>query len=330
MGERTGISWTDHTFNAWWGCHRLSPACANCYAADWAGRFGWEWGKDAPRRFFGAGHWREPEKWNRKAKEAGVPAFVFCSSMADVWEEREYGRLRIPDDQWTQMQDARARLWDLVEVCDWLVFLLLSKRPGLAPEFVPRAWMTGSWPRNAWAGATMENQREADARWEGLSALPAPRLFASIEPAQEAVDLSTMLSWRFKTSGWNGPESYTTLPPKGGRGLDWAIYGGESGDNARPSDVDWGRRVIRQCRAAGASPFFKQTGVRSYDSAAPGGETAQDRAAALVIPANTKRARLVTGDEVRLLSNAHGSALEDFPEDCRVQERPEPLPVVSL
>ena len=34
MAERTGIQWTDHTFNPWSGCTKISAGCANCYAAN--------------------------------------------------------------------------------------------------------------------------------------------------------------------------------------------------------------------------------------------------------------------------------------------------------
>ncbi len=27
MGKNTGISWTNHSFNPWMGCARVSPAC---------------------------------------------------------------------------------------------------------------------------------------------------------------------------------------------------------------------------------------------------------------------------------------------------------------
>ena len=39
MGARTGISWTDKTFNAWWGCAKVSPACDFCYAERDAARY---------------------------------------------------------------------------------------------------------------------------------------------------------------------------------------------------------------------------------------------------------------------------------------------------
>jgi protein gp37 len=32
MAENSKIEWTDHTFNPWIGCTKVSPACDNCYA----------------------------------------------------------------------------------------------------------------------------------------------------------------------------------------------------------------------------------------------------------------------------------------------------------
>ena len=51
MGAQTGIAWTDHTFNPWIGCARVSPGCEHCYAEAFAKRTGMaEWGKHADRR----------------------------------------------------------------------------------------------------------------------------------------------------------------------------------------------------------------------------------------------------------------------------------------
>jgi Protein of unknown function (DUF5131) len=99
MAKQTGISWAHHTFQTWWGCVEVSPACDNCYARELAasplhgfseqGKRGFPiWGKDAPRRFFGEAHWREPLGWNRQAERAGERHRVFCASMADVLETR--------------------------------------------------------------------------------------------------------------------------------------------------------------------------------------------------------------------------------------------------
>lgn len=288
MSENSGISWTDHTFNPFWGCSKVSPACKHCYAADWAARWGYGWGKDAPRRFFGEKHWREPLSWNAKAQKLGTAAFVFSASMADVFEERD----GIPADTWAAMQEARKRLWDLVEATPWLVWLLLTKRPHLVGEMVPAAWTSApglGWPSNAWLGATMEDQGNASTRGEALLSWPAPVHFASYEPAVEAVDFSHLLD------------------SHGGalRRLRWVIVGGESGSNARQFNVDWARSVVAQCRTFGAAPFVKQLGARPIDSvirwAGPGAlGTIHDKA---------------------------GADPAEWPEDLRVQERPAPLPV---
>lgn len=111
MAKDSGIEWTHHTFNPWWGCVKLSPACRHCYAESWARRVGMDlWGGDAPRRFFSENHWREPLRWNLEAERLNVRARVFCASMADVFEPR------IDLDPW------RKKLWHLIEKTPHLDF----------------------------------------------------------------------------------------------------------------------------------------------------------------------------------------------------------------
>lgn len=319
MGATTGISWTDATFNPWWGCAKLSPACKHCYAETLANRWGYGWGPGEPRRFFGEKHWREPLKWNAQAEAAGVQRFVFCASMADVWEGPE----GIPNGTWVQMQAARARLYRLVRETPWLVWLFLSKRPERAPELVPAEWMAGEWPSNVWAGATMENQAEADRRAPELLNLPAPLHFASYEPALEDVDFKRHLPRPMFHCPRCGQEKLKPHCAKCGtedntatnqiKGLDWIIAGGESGAGARPFNLAWARSVVRQCRAAGASPFVKQLGACAVDEV--NGIAGRD----VKVPAEVKL--------YRRLKDGHGADLAEWPEDLRVQERPAPLPV---
>ena len=74
MAENSKIEWTDHTFNPWWGCEKVSPACANCYAEAFAKRTGNNvWGRKSERRFFGDKHWAEPLKWDARAKSRALP-----------------------------------------------------------------------------------------------------------------------------------------------------------------------------------------------------------------------------------------------------------------
>lgn len=102
MGNNTNISWCDHTFNCWWGCEKVSPGCANCYADTFAKFCGFGgpngtkqaiWGKGAERRFFGDKHWNEPLEWNEEAgnnriMDGAVLQFVKSTddgAVATVW-----------------------------------------------------------------------------------------------------------------------------------------------------------------------------------------------------------------------------------------------------
>lgn len=71
MSENSKIEWTDHTFNPWIGCTKVSPGCANCYAETLMdtrlGRV--TWGKGNPRQRTSAANWRDPVKWNRDVEK---------------------------------------------------------------------------------------------------------------------------------------------------------------------------------------------------------------------------------------------------------------------
>lgn len=224
MGKHSRIEWTDHTFNPWWGCLKVSPACKHCYAEAWAKRVGAAvWGKDAPRRFFGDAHWAEPLRWDREAAREGVRRRVFCASMADVFEDRR------DLDPW------RGRLAGLIAATPNLDWLLLTKRPERAAALAP--W-GAAWPRNVWLGATVETQDVAEERLPALAAVPARVRFLSCEPLLAELDLAT----------WLKPY------------IHWVIAGGESGPKARRSDPDWFRALRDQCLGAGVAFHFKQWG----------------------------------------------------------------------
>lgn len=228
MGKDSAIGWTDHTFNPWWGCARVSPGCERCYAETFAHRLGLQvWGQQAPRRFFGERHWAEPLKWDRAAEREGVRARVFCASMADVFEAH-------PDPA---LDEARTKLWRLIKATPHLDWLLLTKRPQNVERMIPKAWESTGWPRNIWLGVTAEDQRRADLRIPLLSAIQGPAVkFVSYEPALERVTLPRNTS------------------------IDWVIIGGESGPGARPFYVEWARHMMNQCRPNGVVVFVKQMG----------------------------------------------------------------------
>ena len=224
MAEQSTIEWTDHTFNPWWGCTKVSPACDHCYAEVWARRTGHDvWGAKASRRFLSDATWEQPLCWDQAAARSGRRMRVFCASMADVFE-------------WGHgLRAARDRLWVLIERTPHLDWLLLTKRPHLVRRLAP--W-NGRWPAHVWLGTTVENQRFAMKRIPFLLDIPCRIRFLSCEPLLGPVDLS----------GWID-------------GLHWVIVGGESGGGARPTHPGWIRGVRDQCIDAGVAFHFKQWGV---------------------------------------------------------------------
>lgn len=245
MGKDTAISWTRHTFNPWWGCAKVSPGCAHCYAESFAKRTGNAvWGEQAERRFFGDKHWNEPMKWNSDAAKAGERRRVFCASMADWLEDRE------------DLTPHLMRLLVLIQSTPHLDWLLLSKRPENFAKRIQEIadgwqsscemavwWTRGVAPENVWLGTTVENQEMADKRIPELLKIPAKVRFLSCEPLLGPVDLRTVVDW------WNSDEK-----------IHWVIAGGESGPGFREFNPEWARSLRDQCKSAHVAFHMKQMG----------------------------------------------------------------------
>lgn len=226
MGKETTISWCHATFNPWWGCAKVSPACNNCYAEAFAKRTGNDvWGKTADRRFFGDKHWAEPLKWAAEAEKEGVRRRVFCASMADVFEDRR------------DLDEHRQRLWSLILHTPALDWLLLTKRPESVTGLVPWAWNALGWPANVWLGCTVEDQKRANERLPVLVGIQARVRFLSCEPLL-------------------GPLSISQWLPN----LHWLIVGGESGTGARRLNPENARSLMSAAAYCGVPVLFKQAG----------------------------------------------------------------------
>lgn len=225
MGENSKIEWTDHTFNAWYGCSKVSPACDHCYAEAWAMRSGLvEWEGD--RRRSSPTYWKKPLAWNAAAEAAGKNATVFCNSLGDIWDKEA-------DPIW------RRDLFALMDVTPHLTWLLLSKRIGNADRMTDPLHGNPVLPPNAALGATVINQTEWDRDAPKLErardVLGAVFSFVSIEPMLGPIDM-------------------------GGKLPGWVIAGGESGPHARPAHPAWFFSLCDQCAAADVPFFFKQWG----------------------------------------------------------------------
>lgn len=249
MGDRTLISWCDHTFNIWWGCDKISPGCDHCYAETFDHRLGGDhWGPIAPRRFFGDAYWRKPLAWNAAAEKAGVRASVFCSSMAD-WAEIH----QVLDVRARQYAERR-RLWSLVQSTPWLDWLLLSKRPENFAHLLPwsedDAAGNQQWHeplRNVWLMVTGENTEQLLRRTAILRQTPAWIRGISAEPLLEHITAAT----------WDEALVPPHLGSRDGL-IDWLIVGDESGHDRRPAQLDWVRTARESALRHRVAFHFKQ------------------------------------------------------------------------
>lgn len=275
MVENSNIEWTDHTFNPWIGCTKVSAACDNCYAEKFDARFGHSWGPHIRRRTSPAS-WRKPLAWNKAAQAAGKRARVFCASLADVFDND-----RSITSGW------RGDLWHLIHRTPHLDWMLLTKRPQNIARFLrPEeygdlpAWGDG-WP-NVWLGTTVENQTEAERRIPHLLAVPAAVRFLSCEPLLGPVDLTldSLVCLPCQNAADGIPMDLSTGQYECCSRCDWTgigdewgidlvICGGESGPGARPMHPDWARSLRDQCVEAGVAFHFKQWGEHEPDEIGP-------------------------------------------------------------
>lgn len=245
MGENSKIEWTDHTFNPWVGCQKVSAGCRFCYAErDMTRKPRWAncWGppETTERLRTSDAYWRKPSAWQKKAETEGKPALVFCASLADVFEDHP------------QVAIWRIELFeDLVLNTPWLKWLVLTKRPRRAAKFFENRpeLLSG----NVWLGTSAEDQQRADERIPYLLQTPAAVRFVSVEPMLGPMDLTAHFVYEKYLGGPEGKETSSYMAD-----LDWVIVGCESGPSRRLMDPEWALDVVRQCREVGVACFVKQ------------------------------------------------------------------------
>ncbi|MFZ1430585.1 MAG: phage Gp37/Gp68 family protein [Geminicoccaceae bacterium] len=224
MGDRTGIEWTDASWNPLRGCSRVSEGCRHCYAETVAARFSgpgqpYEGLAKRVTRPDGTSEARwtgevelvehmleQPLRWKR-------PRRIFVNSMSDLFHES------VPDE-WID------EIFAVMACAPQHVFQVLSKRPErmLAyltdPDLLERIdcmigyladrhsdplarrttdlratapYLSGDdppWPLpNVWLGVSVEDQATADERIPVLLDTPAAVRWISAEPLLGPVDL---------------------------------------------------------------------------------------------------------------------------------------------
>lgn len=344
MGDKTGIAWTDASWNplrarlpgeegraTGYACVKVSPGCANCYAEELNETQRWGRGTGLPYTLPALGQvahvldeetLTQPLRWRRGRR-------IFLSSMTDVFGE------------WvTDIQ--LEMIFDVMEQTPQHTYQVLTKRPERMREFLrhrkqreidyaeafkhtPTVAMQNSpaakaarrradaagWP-TIWVGVSVEDQARADERIPILLDTPAAVRFLSVEPLLEAVDIGV------PTWGRPGFAPGARAVPLG---LDWVIVGGESGPRARPFDLAWARSLRDQCAAAGVAFFMKQLGSQPFDFASC--------SACRGLPNDQTTGHLAYGcgrygcaAQPLKLKHPHGSKPDEWPEGLRVQEFP--------
>jgi protein gp37 len=256
MGDKSGIQWTDASWNPVTGCTKISPGCAHCYAETITLRFK-RGGPFLPGKTTIQLHpdrLNIPLKWKRPRK-------IFVCSMSDLFHEE------VPDE-------FLPRVFAAMAAAPQHTYQVLTKRPERMCEVLSDhvfadavgqafKWEFGgdqdfvTWPLpNIIAMVSVENQYWASRRIPLLAETPAAIRGLSVEPLLKAIDLTQYLDpldWGRETGG---PQGWMPYP----RPFDWVICGGESGPHARPMDLDWMRDLRDQCAAGGVKFFGKQLG----------------------------------------------------------------------
>ncbi len=355
MAIKTGIQWCDHTFNGWRGCVECSCGCAHCYARILSyrnPRLLGKWGKEGvgTRIVAAESYWREPLKWNRQARAAGVCRRVFSASLSDVFEEwegpmhdikgrqlfvsDEYAGFWVPDgcldglppkyqaELWgkktrpVRMQDARHRLLGMIAGTKGLDYLLLTKRPHIAKRYLGKK--TNMWRAASHLAHAMYGPEGSIG--DGLCEWPPSNVWlgVSVENRKDGLPrIDVLRTIKVPIRFLSIEPLLEDLGELDLTGIHWVIVGGESGSKARPFDLAWARKIRDQCREQGVACFIKQLGYRPFTR-----EPARDSRIGVYAPTMSGK-RDGSDDTYGLcLHDSHGGDWSEWPEDLRVRQLP--------
>lgn len=195
MGVKTEIQWSGSSWNPWYGCKKVSPACKFCYMY-----------RDTPRSGI------NPKVVTRSKTRFDQPIkqkegkLIFTCSWSD-WFIKEA-------DEW------RDEAWEIIRQCPQHTFQILTKRPKRIKDHLPEFF--DEIADRVWMGVSVESQAQVG-RLEYLTDLPC-KTFASFEPLLGPIkwdENMTHLDWCIigGESG-NETEKYRYRPMK----LEWAEY----------------------------------------------------------------------------------------------------------
>ena len=194
MGKNSNISWTDHTWNPWVGCSKVSAGCQNCYMF----RDQKRWGNDPTelrrtkdKTFYAIRHWE--------------PSRIFVCSWSDFFHEEV-------SHEW------REEALDLMFGMKKHTFLLLTKRLENVNKMIPEYF----WDLcpHAWLGATIEDDEAAGERIPLLLEIPAAMKFVSCEPLLGPINFYySLLDIDWVIVGGESGNTYRDINPEWARDI---------------------------------------------------------------------------------------------------------------
>lgn len=280
MGSTTGISWADRTKSAWHGCAHATledgtahPGCLNCYAELGASRNPGTlgiWGTEGTR-VQSKSFRKECEAWQKEAEQQKTIFSVF-PSIHDPFEDR-------PD-----LIPWRKEMFEVIDQCPNLFFLLLTKRPGNIVRMTPlsdQVWeptaerRSNMYRHNVALGCSISDQRTAEELVMKLikASFVVPLTFVSAGPLLDLIDLTrlpnsevfahhheTFNALTGEVTIFRDGEEPNTFKASDVRPIGWVIGEGESTAKARPCPPDAPRFLRDQCAEAGVPFHWKQWG----------------------------------------------------------------------
>lgn len=230
MGQKSGIQWTDATWNVARGCSKVDEDCKFCYMY----RDSFDGSRYDPKDVV-----RTKTVFNLplKLKE---PSKIFTSSLTDFFHEA--------------IDSYRNEAWDIIRKCPHHTFQILTKRPERIPYHLPDDWDENF--KHVWIGTSVGSVKGLSRMYALMSAftdynsngkqLRKPTTFISFEPLYEHIECNFDLS----TIMW----------------FDWVIIGGESGHETgkyryRPCELAWIEEIANAFGNCGVAVFIKQMGT---------------------------------------------------------------------
>ncbi len=228
MAHETGISWTDSTWNPFYGCHKVSEGCKNCYMYRDFSR----WGKNPSVVQRAKTVFDSPLKW----KDGRL---IFTCSLSDFFIE--------------EADSFRNELWAIIKATPQHTYQILTKRPERIKQCLPADWGRGY--NNVWLGISVENESRYAERMALFHSVDAVIKFLSVEPLLSGINF------------YAGPIGQQIFSKAIDWVIVGGESGNLSGKfTARDCKIQWIDNIIQQCKLSDVPVFVKQLGtILSWD-----------------------------------------------------------------